>query len=336
MNVWSRCLKFAQPTALCMSLMVFTPGAMAPLEQAAPTPSSNVLFVLTDDMTLADLQFMPQVAGLIADQGMSFDNEFDNVTLCCPARTSILRGQYSHNTGVLTNGGSNGGFETAHADNLEQSTVATAMRDAGYTTALFGKYLNGYPNTVSPSYIPPGWDTWASSIKGNAYGEYKYTLNENGKPRFYGDQPQDYGTDVYVGQAKAFINQAAQKGQPFFAYLAVYAPHQPATPANQDLNTFPGLQAPRTAAFNEANVQRQAPIHPRPAAPQPATTAQYRQPLPPARSVAPGRRPWRRGPRQSAAPERPARQHLHHLHVRQRLPPGPAPHAFGQDDRLRD
>jgi N-acetylglucosamine-6-sulfatase len=256
MRVWSR--KFVRSTALCMSLMLFAPGAAGPWAQVATPPSantpSNVLFVLTDDMTLDDLQFMPQVAGLIADQGMTFDSEFDNVTLCCPARTSILRGQYSHNTGVLTNGGSNGGFETAHADNLEQSTIATAMRDAGYTTALFGKYLNGYPNTVSTSYIPPGWDTWSSSIKGNAYGEYRYTLNQNGKPVLYGDQPQDYGTNVYVSQARDFINQAAQKGAPFFAYLAVYAPHQPATPANQDLKTFPGLQAPRTAAFNEPNV----------------------------------------------------------------------------------
>ena len=55
----------------------------------------NVLFVLTDDMRLDDLQFMPNVRNLIAGQGMSFENEFDNVTLCCPARTSILRGQYS-------------------------------------------------------------------------------------------------------------------------------------------------------------------------------------------------------------------------------------------------
>src|SRR4051794_1865539 len=54
----------------------------------------NVLFVLTDDMRLDDLQFMPQVHSIIGDQGMSFDDYFDNVTLCCPARTSILRGQY--------------------------------------------------------------------------------------------------------------------------------------------------------------------------------------------------------------------------------------------------
>jgi N-acetylglucosamine-6-sulfatase len=214
----------------------------------------NVLFILTDDMRLDDLQFMPNVRALIGDEGMTFDSEFDNVTLCCPARTSILRGQYSHNTDVLTNDAGNGGFETAHAKNDEAVTIATAMHDAGYTTALFGKYLNGYPNTVSTGYIPPGWDSWASSTKGNAYGEYDYTLNENGKQVQYGKTPADYGTDVYVGKTKEFIANAVTAGKPFFAYLAVYAPHHPATPAPQDEQAFPGLTAPRDPSFNETDV----------------------------------------------------------------------------------
>jgi len=236
-----------------VALLPAAGGARAQTSQppAAPSAPPNVLFILTDDMTLDDLQFMPQTSHLLGEQGLTFDREFDNVTLCCPARTSILRGQYSHNTAVLTNGGSNGGFETAHADNLEQSTIATTMHDAGYTTGLFGKYLNGYPNTAGSSYIPPGWDSWASSVKGNAYGEYDYTLNENGTPVFYAKQPKDYGTDVYLRLTKAFITQAVHKGVPFLAYLAVYAPHQPATPAPQDEQAFPGLQAPRTAAFDE-------------------------------------------------------------------------------------
>ena len=100
--------------------------AQSSLPPAAPSTPPNVLFILTDDMTLDDLQFMPQTSHLLGEQGLTFDREFDNVTLCCPARTSIVRGQYSHNTGVLTNGGSNGGFETAHAANLEQPAAFKA------------------------------------------------------------------------------------------------------------------------------------------------------------------------------------------------------------------
>jgi N-acetylglucosamine-6-sulfatase len=214
----------------------------------------NVLFVLTDDMRFDDMQYLPHVQQLVGDLGVTFDDQFDNVTLCCPARTSILRGQYSHNTGVLTNAAANGGFETAHRTNIEQSTIATTMHAAGYATGLFGKYLNGYPDTVGPSYVPPGWDTWSSSTKGNAYGEYNYTLNQSGTQVAYGHTPKDYGTDVYFGQATDFIDQAANDGKPYFVYLAVYAPHQPATPAVQDLQTFPGLGAPRDPSFNEADV----------------------------------------------------------------------------------
>jgi arylsulfatase A-like enzyme len=222
--------------------------------RAAATGKPNVLFVLTDDMRIDDLQFMPNVKALIGDQGTTFDNYFDNVTLCCPARTSILRGQYSHNTGVLSNGGKNGGFEMAYSSKVEQSTIATAMHDAGYTTGLFGKYLNGYPNTASDSYIPPGWDQWSSSSKGKPYNEFDYTLNENGQQVDYGKAPEDYGTDVYMRQTRDFISKAAQGSAPFFAYLAVYAPHEPSTPAPQDTKAFPGLQAPRDPSYNEADV----------------------------------------------------------------------------------
>ena len=70
----------------------------------------------------------------------------------------------------------------------------------------------------------------------------------------YGHSPSDYGTDVYVRVTEDFIKQAASASRPFFAYLAVYAPHKPATPAPQDANSFPGLQAPRDPSFNEADV----------------------------------------------------------------------------------
>jgi len=230
-------------------------GASTPERATTAAPGApNVLFVLTDDMRFDDLQYLPQISRLIGEEGMTFDNQLDNVTLCCPARTSILRGQYSHNTGVLTNGGTNGGFETAHATDVEKDTVATAMQAAGYKTGFFGKYLNGYPNTVSPSYVPPGWDTWSSSTKGNAYGEFNYTLNQNGTQISYGHEASDYGTDVYSRQTTSFIDDAKTTGTPFFAYLSVYAPHQPATPAPQDARAFPELQAPRDPAYDEADV----------------------------------------------------------------------------------
>jgi hypothetical protein len=114
--------------------------------------------------------------------------------------------------------------------------------------------LNGYPDTASNSYVPPGWDTWASPTAGDPYSEYNYTLNENGKQVQYGSTPVDYGTNVYMREAGSFISNAVNSSKPFFAYISVFAPHWPATPAQNDLRSFPNLKAPRDPAYNEADV----------------------------------------------------------------------------------
>lgn len=214
----------------------------------------NILFVLTDDLDVAELDVMPNVKALLGAQGTSFDRYYASVSLCCPSRTTTLRGQYSHNTGVETNGGGNGGFEVAHTLGIERSTIATWLHAAGYRTALFGKYLNGYPNTVPATSVPPGWDEWASPADGNPYTEYDYTLNENGTLTAHGHAPADYGTDVYVGKTADFVTRAGKNHKPFFAYVAVYAPHLPATPAPGDGSKFPDAKAPRTESYNQADV----------------------------------------------------------------------------------
>ena len=92
-------------------------GTVARVQQAQ-TARPNILFVLADDLDAAELAYLPQVKALLSDQGASFANYFVSVSLCCPSRSTMLRGQYSHNTGVMTNGGSNGGFETAFAQGI--------------------------------------------------------------------------------------------------------------------------------------------------------------------------------------------------------------------------
>ncbi|HEY3669320.1 MAG TPA: sulfatase-like hydrolase/transferase [Acidimicrobiia bacterium] len=216
----------------------------------------NVLFVLADDLDLAEMRALPHVHALVGAAGTTFDQYLVSNSLCCPSRTTTLRGQYAHNTGVWTNGGDNGGFERAHVNGVEQDTIATRLHHAGYTTSLTGKYLNGYPNGAPPNDVPPGWDNWASPIFGNAYSEYDYVLNQNQAYHVYRHRPRDYGTDVYVGLTDHFIRGAARAQRPFFAYLSVYAPHQPAAPARVDRRKFRHARAPRTPSFDQADVSR--------------------------------------------------------------------------------
>ena len=233
-------------------------GAASDSTQIVPSAAStrpNLVLVLTDDQNLASLAFMPRTLELLGAQGLTFSNHFVPLSLCCPSRATILTGLYPHNHKVYTNFPPGGGFEKFDALGREETTLATALHAAGYRTALFGKYLNGYPGDEPSSHVPPGWDEWASPVAGSPYAAYRYTLNENGETVKHGSAPEDYMTDVLAGKATDFVRRAAAGGQPFFLFLATYAPHNPATPARRHAGLFPTLQAPRTPSFNEADVR---------------------------------------------------------------------------------
>ena len=215
----------------------------------------NIVFVLTDDLDWSLVQYMPHVVQLQA-QGTTFTNYSVTDSLCCPSRASTFTGSYPHDTGIFTNGGPDGGFALFHARGEENDTFATRLQDHGYLTAMMGKYLNGYTAQGRVDgrsrYVPPGWTQW--DVAGNAYSEFNYNLNENGKVTHHAASPRAYLTDVLARKGSAFVHSAAAAGKPFFIEIATFAPHLPYTPAPRDAADFPGLQAPRTPAFNEADV----------------------------------------------------------------------------------
>ena len=212
----------------------------------------NLILILTDDQDLSSLQFMPKTLELLGAQGMTFRNHFVPLSLCCPSRATLLTGLYAHNHKVFTNFPPGGGFEKFVARGHEEANLATALHGAGYRTALIGKYLNGYPGEDGRAHIPPGWDVWVSPVQGSPYASYRYTLNRNGAFVKHGSKAEDYMTDVLSKEAVDFVRSSG--GQPFFLYLATYAPHKPATVAKRHAGLFPGLKAPRTPSFNEAVV----------------------------------------------------------------------------------
>lgn len=215
----------------------------------------NIVFILTDDQAADTLIHMPKAQELLVDQGVQMTNFFVNVPLCCPSRATILLGQYSHNSGIITNGGSTGGFRTFYKKGLEKKTIAAGLWVSGYKTVLLGKYLNGYPGgAIKRTYIPPGWDEWYSPVVGDPYSNYDYKLNENGEIVKYRHDPEDYLTDVLREKAIDFILRHTDNDQPFFMYLAVYAPHGPAIPAPRHEHLFTDLAAPPDPSYNEEDV----------------------------------------------------------------------------------
>ncbi|BCJ48662.1 hypothetical protein Asp14428_01370 [Actinoplanes sp. NBRC 14428] len=223
------------------------PSASAPAGDARP----NIVLVLTDDLSLNLVRFMPHVLAL-QRRGTTFTNATVTNSLCCPSRASLLTGRYPHSTGIFTNDGIDGGFVLFHRRGHENSTFATDLQQAGYRTALLGKYLNRYQpaNTLGTAapYVPPGWSDW--HVAGNGYAQFGYTLNENHVVRRYGHAPGDYLTDVLSARASAFIEESAAARTPFLLEVATFAPHSPYTPAPRDAGAFPGLTAPRGPAFD--------------------------------------------------------------------------------------
>jgi len=225
----------------------------APVGAKAP----NIVFILVDDLDAAAAAQMSQVKALITDQGTSFQHHYVSLSLCCPSRATTLRGQFSHNTGIFKNDLPDGGFGGFYQKGEEASTFATWLHDGGYRTALFGKYLNGYPEEgPSPRYVPPGWTEWMSPAAGTPYKGFNYTMNHNGLLVDYGKADADYLTDVISRAAADFIRHSVDQfpDKPFMVYLAPFAPHAPATPAPRHENEFKNIKVPRGPAFNEADV----------------------------------------------------------------------------------
>lgn len=231
-------------------------AAARPVGAPAATTPPNVILVLTDDqdLLLGSLDAMPHLREHLIEKGAFFSNAFVPLSLCCPSRATILTGRYTHNLQVYTNFPPDGGFPRFRDLGRERETIGIALQRAGYRTALMGKYLNVYPDRDDRMYVPPGWSEWIVPAAGNPYGQYNYTLNENGKLVSHGKEAADYLTDVLAQKATDFVERAATDRVPFFLYLAPYASHKPCPPAPRDAALFPGVQAPRTPSFDEADV----------------------------------------------------------------------------------
>ena len=250
--------KFVLPLAAgaLVSLLSLGVSGSMPQDAEAQTARPNFVFILADDMRKDDLQYMPKTRAVLKRKGMSFQRAFVSNPACCLARATIMRGQYSHNSGVMNNmNGKHGGWEAYKRYGNEKRNVATRLNRAGYRTGLIGKYINGY----NGSKVPVGWDKWFARWNDGSGGYFNYDVNDNGTRRHYGAQDSDYATDVLSRETRAFIDSSVAARKPFFAYVAPKAPHEPATPAPRDEHTYDGLNASRPPSFNEKNISDKPP-----------------------------------------------------------------------------
>jgi arylsulfatase A-like enzyme len=175
----------------------------------------NVLVIMTDDQPAADtLSVMPRTRRWFQEGGTTFTEAYATTPLCCPSRASFFSGRYAHNHDVIRS-------TPGQADKLDQdSTLQRYLQEAGYRTAIFGKYLNHWDLAKDP----PHFDEWAIIWGGKPLGYYTGPWNVNGKKK----EIPTYSTTYIQRRALRFVRSMEQTDdQPWLMFVHVYAPHLP-------------------------------------------------------------------------------------------------------------
>jgi arylsulfatase A-like enzyme len=176
--------------ALAMTIALGGSSAAARPASADRDGRPNILVVMTDDMAATDVALMPNVQRLLAKQGTTFNDAIDSFPLCCPARATFITGQYAHNHGVAGNFAPYGWYGMADRGNI----LPAWLQDAGYRTALVGKWLNGYGAQDAHGEIPAGFNIWRGLLDVSAYDYYNFVMNYDGELRTWGDS--DFATKL--------------------------------------------------------------------------------------------------------------------------------------------
>jgi len=207
----------------------------------------NIIFIFTDDLGYGDLgvffqnqraekkgfpaAYTPKIDKL-AEQGVQLTQQYCAAPVCAPSRGSLLSGRSQGHANVRDNQ-----FDKALEDN---HTLGTVLKEAGYSTAAFGKWgLQGKTENIPDWPAHPnkrGFDYYYGYIRhGDGHEHYPKEGIYRGSKEVYenytnvaNDLDKCYTADLWTAAAKRWIveqNKGKEKDKPFFVYLAYDTPH---------------------------------------------------------------------------------------------------------------
>ena len=202
----------------------------------------NIVFILADDMGYGDLGCyghpMAKTPHLdhLASQGVRFTQYYSNGPECTPTRTAFLTGRYQQRAGgmecaigVGNVGRYDEAIRIAEMRELglpkEHTVLPGALKKAGYTCGIFGKWHLGYEPHFNP--IEHGWDEFAGYLGGNVH-YFNHRETSELHVYFRGRLPihrEGYMTHLITDDSIDFIER--HKTKPFFLYIAHECPHLP-------------------------------------------------------------------------------------------------------------
>ena len=230
------------------ALGVLALGALRATPAAQADDRPNVVVILVDDMGWSDIgpygsEIPTPNLDALAARGARF-TQFYSTPRCSPTRASLLTGVYPHQAGMghLEDVIRRGSIGTTGRLNDRSVTIAEVLRDAGYFTAMSGKWHLGQDNGSPP--WQRGFERVLSMRQGGMYfpnqnfqgggdtltRRAREPLNLNGTPT-----PRDaavfgqnwYATYLFTDFGLGFIDEARKANKPFFLYLPFNAPHFP-------------------------------------------------------------------------------------------------------------
>ena len=228
-----------------------TEGAVKPTEsiaqpRAANARKPNIILIVADDLGFGDLSLTgstqiptPNIDRL-AKTGVFFPEGYVSSAVCSPSRAGFITGINGVEMGYDNNmGGARPGDDGRFLGlPVEQKTIPTLLKPAGYVTGMVGKWHLGDKEQFAPT--NRGFDEfWGFRGGGHDYFEAKPDGNGYSAPiecNYKTPQKLTYITDDMGDESVGFIQR--HKAQPFFLYASFNAPHTPMQAPEADLKLF--------------------------------------------------------------------------------------------------
>ena len=204
----------------------------------------NILIILSDDQGNADAgyQRMPSIVSTpaidkIAKDGVVFTQGYASAYVCAPTRAGLLTGRYQQRFGFYRAPDSRIGLP------LSEITLADLLKKEGYITGAFGKWHLGLTQEYHP--CNRGFDEFYGFLGHGAHDYFDLSMSENPDDfhhHIYRNltpiSDTGYLTDNLAREASLFIENHANKENPFFVYLPFNAVHSPLQAPDADINKF--------------------------------------------------------------------------------------------------